>query len=227
MSNKVTITLQENNSEVVIEQNGIFKKKTITAEQLLECIQNAIENKKTDNKATLGETLVSHVGDNFVGYKTSKDENTKYYCIFRNMKNTPVTINYCDIEYSDIQLPNILFASRVVGGKHNCSFIVCTYEDNITDETKLYNFPFPNVFGNTSICWGANGNSTFLECKSTDVSKLLSMFLTMQFTDHNFSYNNKCGMPVRKFLDYLKDKGTINKEWLVPHNTFKQWFDKI
>lgn len=228
MSNSITLTLDTSKSTVHINNNGIMKDKDITLDQLLKCLKTSLY-KSEKHDFTCSELLLSanNKDDKFVGVKSGNNGKDNIYVIFRNMENKKIDVNYCGITFKNIKVPNIVFALSTVSGIHTSSYICCTFDNVLTEKSELYRFPFPNVMSTTNICWGANGNDINKHCTAQDVSRYLSIFLFMEFTDHCFDLNNKSKMPVRKYLTYLQNGGELKKEWLVELSTFKNWFKNL
>lgn len=235
IKNKMTVEFTTDNMVKVHYEDFSGKKiKNLTFQEYAECIINssrAVQEFTCDSstKASYEQSKVlPHTKDvSTVTVLTSKETNTNIYVMFRKRKT--FTANYYDDIFKGIECPNILFAVRVMNGVPNKAWVCAVKDDFITDNTEVYRFPFPNVFSDTSICYGSNRVTEVELVKDSDVARMPSMFLSMPWNDHNYGGANKSGKPFRKLLEHLQDN-PFDNDWLNPCGagvTFKSWINKI
>ena len=99
-------------------------------------------------------------------------------------------------------------------------------EDNrqpISNDTRLYTFPYPNVGkGNGIVCWGANAR---LEVNSlVELERSFLWFVSAPFNEDH-GVRTTLGIPsFKKLLEVIEDKA-FDDEWLLPTNqTFSDLF---
>lgn len=94
----------------------------------------------------------------------------------------------------------------------------------ITDETKLYIFPYPNVGkGNAIVCWGQNQRLTLQNL--VELERMFRWFVSAPFNeDHGVRTTH--GIPnFKKLLEEIQDK-PFNDDWLMPTtNTFGELYE--
>lgn len=225
MKDEIILKINPKTAEINIVENSIKKDKSITVEQLFDCLKQSVS---FENKPTLlaSETFLLSDNVKLLGYKVSSSGKDKTYCIFEDMSNKLVNLNYCKHIINGVILPNILFIARTRKDILSDAFITCTFENNINKNTMLYRFPFPNVFANTKICWGSNGENVFTKCTGENISKFLSMFLYMESSEHCFDINNSC-KSVRTFYDILDKEKKVDIKYMKKYKTFEEWFNEL
>lgn len=113
---------------------------------------------------------------------------------------------YRDKEYLDFPLPRLVFGVRLLAGNRmaECSIGVVADEPP-TPETKMYRYPFSNVYGNGKVCTGNN----VLPCykRLSSLKHFPRYLLGIPDNDDFFTAeNNRLQMEHGELMEHLKDK---------------------
>lgn len=118
-------------------------------------------------------------------------------------------------EMHTIAFPAMLFHFKVQGGKLNESKCFALKEDTLTEKTKLYAYPFGNVYEDGKICWGT---CSIPKCeKMADVERYLELFFSAGTNDDLYrGIVAKEYMNQRALLEFLKGEEQFPVEKLLP-----------
>lgn len=116
------------------------------------------------------------------------------------------SVGYGDTEYLDFPIPRMVFGIRTLrdGRAVDCSMGVVADEPP-TGDTKMYHYPFSNVYDDLRVCVGNNVLPHFKS--QTQLSKFPRFLLGIPNNDDFFKVShNRLHMPHRELLEHLKDK---------------------
>ena len=116
-------------------------------------------------------------------------------------------VSYYNTVYEHFPLPRMVFAFGIdPKGKTSTHRLAVIADEKPSPITKVYEYPFSNVYSHTGICIGAaNTMPTYSELRS--LATLPNYILSIPNNDHNYSVtNNKLKLGYRELLDHLKDK---------------------
>ncbi len=115
-------------------------------------------------------------------------------------------ISYGDIEYPDFPIPRLVIGVRMLpnGKVVDCSIGVV--EDGpLSLDTKMYFYPFSNVYENSGVCVGNNVLPTYK--KQTGLKNFPRYLLDIPDNDDFYDPgHNRLGLGHGKLLEHLKDK---------------------
>lgn len=98
-------------------------------------------------------------------------------------------------------------------------------DDVVTPQTKLYRWPFSNVYAGQNVCWNALGQ---IECELNQViERALFAFLQTPNNKDLYGVGSSQNSPYRDYADFLQavqDEQGVAEEWLIPLNKTVQEF---
>lgn len=207
---KLVIEIENNNlcKAITIDEHNIKTNRYIEYSRLIELLIAAQKEVEKDSSTNyeLSDILP---GDNIIStiqVKNLPGINSKWYILLREKTYHDMELRLRGKVYNfkNVGLPRILFAIKVCNNKCVNFKIFCVKEKDafITNETKLYKYPFSNVFHDGSVCLGNNSISSFQLKSINNIILIPEMFLSMPNSDH--AYSNK--KPYNEFLEELQDK---------------------
>ncbi len=144
---------------------------------------------KIINSSIIGDSK-KRIGKLPIGYYDGKISSNGYSVII----SMPAGI--CPLSYYNttflIPFPRLVFYFKVEEGRIFESYVYASVDEELTDESVLYHYPFGNVYQCGSICWG--GNCFGGECdKMSSLNSVISLFYTSPTNDDLWksSYVNK------------------------------------
>jgi hypothetical protein len=136
-------------------------------------------------------------------------------------------ITYQKTLYEHFPLPRLVFSFGYTPEGKTISYRLAVIADKTpTPKTKLYEYPFSNVYSHTGICIGA-ANSMPIHKSLRTLATLPNYILSLPNNDHMFNPKyNKLGLGYRELLDHLRDKPPeyYYEKVLVPRNGTLQDF---
>lgn len=125
------------------EDDGIKKEKIITLEDFIESLMSA--KNKNVFKPIESPIYKEEYGSKLIQCKTI-GKNSSIYILLKEKARMPFQL--FKRVYDNVGYPNMLFAIKVVNDKVSSLCLVCTKTTQMTNDTKLYKYPFTNVSGN-------------------------------------------------------------------------------
>ena len=115
-------------------------------------------------------------------------------------------VAYYDREYPDFPLPRLVFGVRILetGRMADCSIGVAA-DETPTPETKMYHYPFSNVYDNGKVC---AGNNVLPRYKKLTALKHFPRYL-LGLPDNDDMYDrkkNRLELGHGELMEHLKDK---------------------
>lgn len=115
-------------------------------------------------------------------------------------------ITYQDVEYLNFPIPRMVFWIRMLSsGKIAECAIGVVADEKPTPESKMYRYPFSNVYPNGNVC---TGNNVLPKCrKLSALASFPRYMLGLPDNDDMFTKeNNQLHLGHRDLLEHLKDK---------------------
>ena len=140
----------------------------------------------------------------------------------------PIDIQYYDTVFKQVGMPKLLFAIKLSKNVIQRVAVIATLDRTITEDSKLYNYPFSNVSGELGgICFGGNRLYDYSFDNPLQLHSMPNMFLSMPNNDDSYGNRNKSGLLFRPLLEEIEGKD-FPVEWLNPSKlTYGEWRDKF
>lgn len=234
MLENTVIRFTSNNSVTVEteDSNGMKGLKTVDFDELIEVLISA--KNASDKKEVIRFTSEVLPHNELTGVRTVKVRQSEIgeTVVVLHVKPHRARINYYDDIYENVGIPALLVAITHMNKQVRKVNILCVKDDNITDDTKLYKYPFSNVSGaNGKVCFGGN---TLLDIPFNELIDLHSvpfMFLSMPNNNDQYSGANASGLEYRPLLELLNgedfDNNFLVKVGYNEHLTLGKWMDII
>jgi len=116
-------------------------------------------------------------------------------------------VTYQQTLYEHFPLPRLVFAFGIdPEGKTSTHRMAVITDEKPTPETRVYEYPFSNVYTHTGICIGA-ANSMPTHKSLRTLAALPNFILSLPNNDHMYTAaNNKLHLGYRELMEHLKDK---------------------
>lgn len=212
------------------DEFGIKKNRYIEYSELINLLVAAqTEQKKEDiNKTAILSDILP--GDSFISCVQVKELptiNSKWYILLRQQKKTDFKLGIGNNEklFKDVNMPKMIFAVKVCNDKAVSLKITCIKNNEIfiKENTKLYAYPFSNVYGGGNVCLGGNSISDFYLEDLSNIVLIPEMFLAMNNSSH--AYSHKSNMNYEELLIWLQTN-EFNDD-LFRESSFKSYNDFI
>ena len=219
---EVNIRIRPNDESIVVEERfgTAVSVKFITPDDLVTVLQKSVVPQQTITSGFLPKNCIS------VNIYDHKKEVVIWHPVLY------ADITYFKTVYERFPLPRMVFAFGIsADGKTSTHRLAVIADEKPTPETRVYEYPFSNVYSYTGICIGAA--NTMPQHKSLQtLAALPNYILGLPNNDHNFSQlNNKLNLGYRELLEHLRDKPPeyYYEKVLVPRDYTLQDFidDKI
>lgn len=130
-------------------------------------------------------------------------------------------VMYGEKEYPDFPIPRLVFGVRMLatGRIADCSIGVVA-DERPTPETKMYRYPFSNVYPDGAVC---SGNNVLPKYKKQTALRNFPRYL-LGLPDNDDMYdakNNQLGLEHAELMEHLKDKSPdyYYSHILIPNGT--------
>ena len=201
---KINITIEENNlcKMIMEDSNGRKRNTYVDFDELINMLQASTENTKFEEER---EGIISDIlpGDNVISTIAIKEipsTNSCWYLLARERLSHDMV--YGSKTYKEVGMPKLLFAIKVNNNRCVRIGISAIVDNHINGNSKLYHYPFSNVFGITSVCLGGNSISNFDLVDSTSLIYIPEMFLAMPNNNHGYREMYAGG---KRYLDILEE----------------------
>ncbi len=125
-------------------------------------------------------------------------------------------ITYMDTPYH-MELPTLVFAFRVEGGREKDTHVFCMKDTQPTPRSILYHFPLGNVsLQNGKVCWGTN-RLPDVKCLK-DLDMLMTYFISCPFNSDHYRRNENNKMKdfeLRDLCVYVEREGKFDEEQIL------------
>ena len=214
---EITIRVRPVDGTIKVEERagGIVSVKSISRDDLVNCLVKGIKESKTIRSGFLPENCISY------------DVSDRYKTVALHIPSGYVDITYHKTLYERFPLPAMVFSITLDSdGKTSMHRMAVVADEKPAPKTQVYLYPFSNVYDNSAICIGAANSLP----RYKDIRTLGSLpyhILQLPNNDHQFSRtNNIPKLPYRDLLEHLKGKDPLYyyEHILIPMNTDLQCF---
>ena len=199
---------QEPNAVTVTTENAEGKgtQRVISPQQLIDILLNA-----TDEEKILPR--IGRIPDGFYDGHSDSRRGVHEAIMYVPAGVRPLLFG-SSAAHLIIPFPALVFYFRTKMGKVTISRVFAAKDEKLTDNTKLYHYPFGNVYDDGKICWGGNVLPDIK--RLSDFEKVVELFLGAG--TNNDLYRNVGGVTQEQLLMKLKGKKSFPNKWLVPHD---------
>lgn len=196
----VTVTTKNNG---MVESVG-----KLTIQDLIEALNNSIQE----------------VGDDM--YETPILPQNTLKFIWRNMRKQIAEVfievpsgqfdaKLFEREYKQVGFPRMIFNYTVTGNSVRLSKILAVKNDGklITHDTPLYQFPYPHVSTDGSVCMGGNAFPKIKDYRQLATFHML--FIGSPFSG-DYGAKTMLNLPISEVFPQAENK-PFNDDWLMPH----------
>lgn len=194
---EVAVIIKPLNETITVEEkrNGVTRVKQIAPDDLIQIFATSTHEANYIETGFLPENCLS------VRIRNEKKEVVIWHpSLFAD-------ITYYKTLYEHFPLPRMVFAFEIGRqGKTSSHRLAVIADEKPTPETKVYEYPFSNVYSHTGICIGA-ANSMPRHKNLRTLAALPNFILGLPNSDHLFTpAHNKLKLGYRELLDHLTDK---------------------
>ena len=219
---EINVKIHPKDESITVEERrgDIVSVKLIAPSDLIDVFRNSAEAKECFETGFLPKNCLS-----VKIYDHKKEVAITHSALYAD-------ITYFKTRYEHFPLPRMVFSFGYTPECKIVSYRLAVIDDEEpTPTTKLYEYPFSNVYSHTGICVGAANDIPRHKSLRT-LSALPNYILGLPNNDHNFSAaNNKLRLGYRELMEHLRDKPPeyYYEKVLVPRNFTLQDFidDKI
>ena len=221
-SDEIRVIIRPLDESIKVEEkrNDVVSVKQITPDDLIEIFAKSAQETKSVETGFLPENCLS------VKIRDTKKEVSLWYPALY------ADITYQTTLYENFPLPRLVFAFGIDAvGRTSTHRLAVIADEKPTPETKIYEYPFSNVYTHTGICIGVSNTMPVHKSLRT-LAALPNFILGLPNNDHNFTEtNNKLNLGYRELMEHLRDKPPeyYYEKVLVPRDYTLQDFidDKI
>lgn len=192
---------------LIEEDSGIASKKNIRLSEFKSILELSYEAKS--NMLPIGKLPKGY----YDGFLSAGDELSYSMAVFA--KSDMRYINYYD-ELFYVPFPALMFKFEVKKGNVTVSEVFAMDTDQPSETSKLYHYPYGNVYRNGAICWGSNALGPVLYKK--DLDNLITCFFCSGTNDDLFKSDRY--QTQREFLMYMKGRKVFPKDLLAENPTY-------
>lgn len=116
-----------------------------------------------------------------------------------------------------IPYPGLIFLFTVLHGELQKKSCFAYIDKQVTESTKLYQYPFGNVSEMGSICMGSMTIQNLTDM--CDVESIIDDFFFSETNNDYYSKKNHTGMKQEELLKRLSKLDTFPEEWLTPNSS--------
>ncbi|WP_195972529.1 hypothetical protein [Clostridium thermobutyricum] len=225
MKINMVLDTDSNLVEIKYSENNRNKIKTITSEDLIETIK--VTNCKERNFIpVIGQLYTENNGISLI-QTIQISQNAYIYVLKQEKKKYPFSV-YSQF-YGFCGMPQTIFAIEIINNSFSNMYVTVCTDKLIKSNSKLYKYPFTNVYANGRVCTGANSiKGKFIDGEST--FKIIDYFYSMPNTLENYSTaNNSKHLELSQLATYLKDK-EFEDSLLVSNkscSSYSEWINSI
>ena len=214
-----------NTVSIQLEKSGRKTEKVISMDDFIESVM-ASRNKS--DFVAIESPLFKEVNGIKLIQSKQIGKNSFIYIIQKTRSIMPMVI-YSRM-YPDCGMPNLLYGIKIVNNKLSQMFLVTVKDDVITEESKIFKYPFTNVSGDTGrVCLGGNSFEVGI-LEGDSIYNVPLQFFSMPNTMDSFSVmNNTKGFEFEEMVKELSGK-EFDDNLLVENEkitTYKEWFKAI
>lgn len=125
-------------------------------------------------------------------------------------------MQYENTQY-DVCVPSLVFSFHVDKGRLEKTRVFVLKDEEPTEKSVLYRYPFGNVYDDGKVCWGSNVFPDILEIKRLEM--VMTLFIQSPCNSDLYQ-SEKCigvkGVPLRELFEQLHNKQNFPEEYLMP-----------
>lgn len=116
-----------------------------------------------------------------------------------------------------VPFPTLAFLFKVDAGNLTESYCFAVKDKKISRESRLFRYPYGNVYDSGKICWGNNFLGKILQMKGLD--RVIQLFFGSETNDDLWvSCDREIYPTQRVFIEALKDREVFPEEYLFSEN---------
>lgn len=213
---KAQFTIDEESPEKVqvefIDSSGnvaVRKRKSILYDHFVSILQGC---------TTMKEEML-HVGQLPIGYLDGVIGLESFICAV-TVEGGIKPLQYYNDNYM-IPFPKLLFIAKCSKGILKSSAVYAIKDEKVTGDSKLFHYPYGNVYDKGAICWGSNTIHDVFHLK--DMERIISLFFGSSTNDDlwkvgvNVIVKDNSQILQRGLLEYLKGQEQFPEEMLVTY----------
>ena len=210
ITEELVIRIQPLQEKVIVEEKaeGVTSTKAVSLQDVISCFQAGIRTEQRIISGFLPEHCLS--------YEADSSGNRSLVLSYPHLR---ADITYHNTTFENFPLPRLVFGFRVDrNGKIRACRMAVVEDKTPKPGTRLYHYPFSNVYDDTCICTGA-ANSIPPYKNLYALANLPQRILMLPNNDHMFTAKrNKLHLGYRELLEHLRDKdsGYYYSHVLVP-----------
>lgn len=221
------------NVELIYEENNIKKFKYIEVEDLIKVLKlsKQYSTKKTiTNDKILFKSPVfpSYEGVSVIQY-IIKSNDTQYIVLKMDKGTKSMTVK--NILFNNVHVPACVFVIKIFKSLIQTCYIACVKDEIIDDTTKMFRYPFGNVYSDCRICFGNNDMALHKTNDLMNLHSFPSRFFMMNDTGFNWVSTTK-HKQIQDYVKYLTEN-EFDEDTLIPCQnkfkdiTYKDFIDQI
>lgn len=216
---------QGNYVTLIEEVNGRKTETNISIRDFIDSITASSNNKKLKE---VESPIFKEVGYCRLIKWKKLNRSSEIYVICRKRELAPTQL--LETFIGEVGYPQLLFGIKVVNNKVSCLYVVATKEEEINENTKIYQYPYTNVSSRIgSVCLGRNEFEKDVR-ENNYLYEIPNLFFSMPNSLHSYNkLNNKMGFECSELMNFHKNK-QYDEKLLVENiycRNFKQWFNDL
>jgi hypothetical protein len=197
LADEIVITINPLAETIGVEEkkDGVIRAKRVAPSDLVKCFEKSIKDAKRADSGFLPENCLS----------VSVTAKIKTFFVWHPLLRTDYT--YHKTVYERFPIPRTVFGFDVANdGRVTKCKVAVVADEKPGPDTKIYEWPFSNVYGDGSVCVGAANNLPAYK-NTRALSSLPHLILSLPNNDHNYSRaKNRLRADCRELLEHMKDK---------------------
>lgn len=117
----------------------------------------------------------------------------------------------------DVCVPSLVFSFHVNKGRLEKTRVFTIKDENPTENSVLYRYPYGNVYDDGRVCWGSNALPDILEIKRLEM--VMTLFIQSPCNSDLYR-SEKCigkkDVSLRELFEQLRNVQSFPEEYLVP-----------
>jgi hypothetical protein len=194
---KIAITIKPLEETITVAETtgGVTSSKNISHDSLIECFEKGIKDSGRVDSGFLPENCLS----------VSVMAGIKRFVIWHPFLFADIA--YHKTAYENFPIPRMAFRFDLArSGRITGCRVAILADEKPKPDTRVFEWPFSNVYGNGSICIGA-ANSLPVYKTERALSSLPHFILALPNNDHNFDRGkNRLKLGYRELLEHMEDK---------------------
>lgn len=220
---KAVITLEENSpAKVQIEKSGAQRTVFLPLQQVADFIVSSVKEEAEEPAKAEPIVISPALPPNTVKYAKLSDGTD---LIFTFHSETQADVSYHKDVFENVPFPHLVFCFGIRNNRITQKYVFAYKDRILRDSTKLYRFPYSNVYQSGSMCYHDNE-------PIHDVVQLQSFshnWMRLGYNDHLYHQgtSNKLNEPLRGVFEKSQNK-LFNYDILADTSlTFQTWSERL